>query len=357
MSKPKGLGFGGFLIGIGSGWFLFQSLQVTDETFSWTLIIFGSSIVLSNLLNYFSPRTNLGGFVSGATFGLIVALIMTNGFSIFAGADLFNQYDHRVDDPRSFTGTLTSDQISFSTVSVNGDITVSTWEENTYKVLVTVTGKGNSDEDATNILSEAVVTLDDTKGIAKQELELDIDIPSSKWNRFEVDVEVSLPEGITLDLDTKTTNGNTRVEDILGGNLKTSTTNGDFRYVNVNASSISGSTTNGGIYGRFDAFEMSVSTTNGNINIDLYSAISGEYDLSTTNGNVDVNVQESSDTGFTLDCSLSNGQVTFNVNDLNYSVNTNKNKNAQSDDYATSSIQIDIDSSTTNGDIDINKTI
>jgi len=354
MSKPKGLGLGGFLIGIGSGWFLFQSLQVTDETFSWALIIFGSSIVLSNLLNYFSPGMNLGGFISGATFGLIVALIMTNGFSIFTGADIFNRYDYRVDDPRSFTGTLSSDTISFSTINVNGDITVSTWEENTYKVLVTVTGKGTSNEDATNILSEAVVTLDDSKGIAKQELELDIDIPTSKWNRFEVDVEVSLPEGVTLELDAKTTNGNLRVEDILGGDLKTTTTNGDCRYVNVNASSITGSTTNGGIYGIFDASDMSGSTTNGNINIDLYSAISGEYDLSTTNGNVDVNVQESSDNGFKLDCSLSNGQITFDVNDLDYTVNTNKNKIARSDGYTTSSIQIDIESSTTNGDIDIN---
>lgn len=354
MSKPKGLGLGGFLIGIGGGWYLFQSLQVTDETFSWALIIFGSSIVLSNLLNYFNPRMNLGGFVSGITFGLIVALIMTNGFSIFTGADIFNRYDYRVDDPRSFTGTLSSDMISFSTVNVNGDVSVSTWEENTYKVLVTVIGKGTSNEDATNILSEAIITLDDSNGIAKQELELDIDIPSSKWNRFEVDIEVSLPEGVTLDLDAKTTNGNLRVEDILGGDLKTVTTNGDCRYVNVNASSITGTTTNGGIYGRFDTSDMSGRTTNGNINVDLYSAMSGEYDLSTTNGNVDVDVQESNDSGFKLVCSLSNGQITFNVNDIDYSVNTNKNKIAQSEGYNTSLIQIDIESSTTNGDIDIN---
>lgn len=353
MSQPKGLSFGGFLIGIGTGWFLFQNLEVTNETFSWGLILFGLTIVASNLFKRFSPEMNLGGLVSGVTFGLIVALVMTNGFSIFTGSDLFNNYDYHVDDPRSFTGSLTSDQIAFSSESVNGDITVSTWNENTYMVLVTVTGKGTSENDATSILTEAVTKLDDSKGIGTQELILTIDITQSKWNRFEVDIEISLPEGITLDLDVETTNGNIRVEDILGEDISTITTNGDLRFVNVNASSITGRTTNGGIYGTFDASDMSGRSTNGNININIYSDVSGEYDLSTTNGNVNVDVKESENAGFKLAGSLTNGQVSFGLNDLNYNDNTSKNKTAQSEDYTSSSIQIEIEASTTSGDIDI----
>ena len=61
MSQPKGLGFGGFLLGIGTGWFLFQNLEVTNETFSWGLILFGLTIVASNLFKRFSPEMNLGG--------------------------------------------------------------------------------------------------------------------------------------------------------------------------------------------------------------------------------------------------------------------------------------------------------
>ena len=50
MSKVKGLGFGGLLLGFGAGWIVFDALQVTSQFFGYFLLFAGALIVASSLV-------------------------------------------------------------------------------------------------------------------------------------------------------------------------------------------------------------------------------------------------------------------------------------------------------------------
>ncbi len=67
MSGRGGLGFGGFLVGLGTGWMVFQEIHVSGELFAWIMIIAGAGVVASSLL--FSSRRNrhFGGLIRGLT--------------------------------------------------------------------------------------------------------------------------------------------------------------------------------------------------------------------------------------------------------------------------------------------------
>ena len=80
MSKSSGLGFGGFLLGLGVGWVVFQYLDISGNIFAWLLILGGAGVVVSSLFQSRLPYRNIGGLVGGVMGGLILALFITSGF-------------------------------------------------------------------------------------------------------------------------------------------------------------------------------------------------------------------------------------------------------------------------------------
>ncbi len=135
MSRSSGLGFGGFLIGLGVGWVFSTYLEVSRTMFSWLIILAGAAVVASSLISRSSYRNEYGGLVSGLLGGLVLSLIFTSGFSFLSGGfngDSFGSYTAH--DTQTFNGAITASRISLEIDNFNGPISVSTWSKNEYNV-------------------------------------------------------------------------------------------------------------------------------------------------------------------------------------------------------------------------------
>lgn len=96
---------------------------------------------------------------------------------------------------------------------------------------------------------------------------------------------------------------------------------------------------------------MTATTINGAIELTVPSTRDGRHDLGATNANVEVELGLSPDAGYSLIGRTANGKVTFDVPELDYDVDTSRHKEAETSGYSTKAIQIE--SSTTNGVVDI----
>ena len=350
MSYTRGLGFGGFLIGIGAGWIIFTNYSVDSNISSWLLILLGLSIIVSSILPRLLPDLRIGGLFSGLVIGMIVAMVINTGFSILPWS---NSYPYSEEGYKNFTDSVIADSILFETLNINGQIHIESWEENQYKVSAKVLAKGRTVSDAESNFNEVDIQLNDDLNSGVQELELEITIPQTLRNRINIDITVYVPSDSIMDVDVSTTNGGIILESINGGDFYIETTNGDLVFYDVTADIIDGDTTNGGIRGTTQSSDFSGKTTNGDISLTLPSTESGSYNLRTTNGNVNLIVSQNAETGFNLDCSLSNGNLVFDLDDLSYTEQTSKSKDATTQNWDTASVQIEIDASTTNGNINI----
>ena len=135
------------------------------------------------------------------------------------------------------------------------------------------------------------------------------------------------------------------------------TSNGQLVFNKVSADSIKGETSNGGIGGTVNAADIVLSTRNSGISLTLPCSVSGQYDLNTSNGNVKLKVSSSSQVGHDLDLSTSNGDIDITLPDLEYSQNQKTSKEAQSEGFSNKTIQIIIEASTSNGNIDVESSI
>lgn len=356
MRNPRGLGFGGFLVGLGVGWIVFTTIDVSSQILAWLIILAGGAIVASTLLSYLSPGFKLTGVTTSLIVGLVIALVSTSGFgALWPGSWNGGDYPYSVEETRDFSGVATAGDLLFKVDNVNGNIEVSTWERAEYEVELTVKARGTSDSDARNNLGKVDTSLDDRLVGGRLELVLTISVPRLTWNRISINIAVTLPADAEVDLDVETTNGEISLAQLKGETLRLRTTNGDLSFDGVEATTITGSTTNGRIRGVAEAEDMTASTTNGGIELSIPSARSGEYDLGTTNGNVKITVTPSDEAGFDLDMRTTSATVTFNLEDLTYEVNTNTHKKAQTEGYDAKPIQISIEASTTNGSVRVDE--
>ncbi len=354
MSDSKGIGFGAFLVGLGVGWLIFTFIDVTSKTFAWILIILGAGIVASGVLKYVSPTVPLSGVVSSLSVGLIIALIFTSGLGfIWPWSGPGGPYRYTLDESRNLKGDALAPNLLFRMENVNGQIDVSTWEKPEYNVDLAIKAQGNTENEARGNLEKVETTIKENLVQGRLELVLTISVPRLTWSRVSVNVVVTLPADATVDLDLQTTNGGIMVEGLTGSMLTLSTTNGDVAFDGVEADTISASTTNGRISGSVQAADMTAETTNGAISLSLPCTLTGSYELDTTNGNVDVNVIPSDDVGFDLDASTNSGSTILDLSGLTYETNTSRRKVAHTEGYDNKPVRVEIDASTTNGNVSI----
>jgi len=354
MARPRGLGFGGFLIGLGAGWMTFRYMTLTTQMWAWLMIIAGSAIVASAVVSYYKPGFNAGSLVSAVAGGLILSLVMTQGLGFVNFiSDSGGVYPYSEEEVRNFDGGVAVSDVLFSTENVNGIVDVSTWSSNSYSINVTVIGKGTSESDALSMLGNVETDVSTFPVGGRLEIVLTIDVPRTLWKKATVNVEVKLPASATVDLDVSTTNGELRTTDLTGGDLYLTLTNGNMVIDDVTASTIHASTTNGNVQGTLEAEDVSARTTNGRITLEVPSQMSGSYDLSSTNGNIEVSVSPSQDVGFKVDLSVSNGVTSISLPDLDYTTNTAKHKVAETEGYSSMSVKIEVEASTTNGNVEV----
>ena len=355
MSDSPGLGFGGFLIGLGVGWFVFTTFDLPSNLFAWLMIIGGAAIVVSSLISKTSFGRKTGGLVGGVIGGLILSLFLTTGFGFI---DIFNggfAGTYRAETTESFTGAMTADSVYMSVDNFNGAVSVSTWDRSEYSVELLIKAKGTTTSEAERNLEDFVIDFDESVVQGQERLVLAYGIPATAYNKYSVQVEAFLPADAVIDLELESSNGAMSLSDLVGGEIRLDTSNGAVTFDNVYAESINAETSNGAISGDFEAQDTFISTSNGAIDLTLPCTVTGEYILRTSNGQVDLVVSSSSDVGYDLDASTSNGVVSFGLPNIDYSVNQRTSKEARTVGFEGKEIQITLDVSTSNGNVDIDE--
>jgi len=176
----------------------------------------------------------------------------------------------------------------------NGDISISSWNED--KVLITAykTVHFSRDHEADKVLREIEIEIqqkDDELEIITRGPEQDSGFFGKLLNgdriSYTVDYELRVPERIDLNL--QTANGNIDIRAI-EGRLKLETTNGSIEAEGVDGP-VKCQTTNGSIRIDFndvpDEDKMSFVTINGSIRLLLPDYFGGQIDAKTINGNIE----------------------------------------------------------------------
>jgi hypothetical protein len=133
MSRQSGLGFGGFLLGLGAAWIIFTTYDISGNLFSWLMILGGASIVLSSLLSRSRATRQANQLIGGIIGGFIVALVFSYAFGyvgFLPGIGGVTGSGDLVTETKDFTG--------FSSVSAAMGFNVEITESSTFSVRVTV---------------------------------------------------------------------------------------------------------------------------------------------------------------------------------------------------------------------------
>jgi hypothetical protein len=248
---------------------------------------------------------------------------------------------------------MTANSVYLSVDNFNGPVSVSTWDRSEYSVELLFQAKGATTIEAERNLEDFVVDFDESVVQGQGRLVLGYGIPDTAYNKYSVQVEAFLPADAVIDLELESSNGEISLSDVAGGEMQLYTSNGAFSLNNVYTESIHAETSNGAISGDLEAPDAYFSTSNGAIDITLPCTTTGEYFLRTSNGQVDLRVSSSSDVGYDLDSSTSNGAINIDLPNLEYSVDRRTSKEARTLGFEGKEVQITIDVRSSNGDMDI----
>jgi len=348
LSKSSGLGFGGFLLGLGVGWVVFQYLEITSNILSWLLILGGAGVIVSALFQSRLPDRNIGGLVSGVMGGLILALFITSGFGFIGDiARTGISATYRARDTKSYSGTVTAGRVYLGVDNFNGPIRVSTWDKAEYKIDLDIRAREEKH------LDDLKVDLDESETQDQKRITLSYDIPRTEMTRYAIEVEVYLPADAVIDLELDSSNGGIYLTEIEGDDLRMASSNGPISFDDVYGEKVVGTTSNGRIEGDLESEDAILSTSNGEIDLTLPCTVTGDYDLSTSNGAIDLTVSKSAQVGYDLDLSTSNGSVNIDLPDLDYTVNQRTSKEAKTEGFSGKEIRITIEGSASNSSIDV----
>jgi len=133
MSRQSGLGFGGFLLGLGAAWIVFTTYEISGNFFSWLMILGGASIVASSLLSRNRSMRQVNSLIGGIIGGFVVALVFSYAFGyvgFLPGIGGLTGSGTPVTETVSITG--------FTSVSAAMGFRVEITESSTFSVRVTV---------------------------------------------------------------------------------------------------------------------------------------------------------------------------------------------------------------------------
>ncbi len=355
--SDQGMGFGGFLLGLGAGWYIFRYITASVDMIGYLLILAGAGIIMNALLSRGRRRSPIQGLFGGLIGGLFLALFITQGFGIITEiTDEFSEVEfgtYRA--ARSFTldVPVTAESVDLMIDSVNGGIEVSSWAGDHVTFDVEVKARGDTTAEAEANLDRFMHSLGDSVSGATQSVSLGFPIDSSEWRKYAVTVEAYVPTAVAYEIRLHTTNGAITVHEVSLQELFVDTTNGGVSLIDIVTSVINAETTNGAITGRVTASYTSFSTTNGEIEMTL-GASSGEHQFSTTNGSIDLTLPTDADIGYSVDLDTSVGSINVNLPNMGYDVDKAREKKGETVGYDAREIQITISADTSIGSIDLN---
>ncbi len=351
------MGFGGFLLGLGAGWYIFRYVTADVDMIGYLLILAGAGIIVNALLSQGRRRSPIQGLFGGVVGGLFLALFITQGFGIITEiTDEFSDVDlgsYRA--TRSFTldTQVTAENVDLIIDSVNGGIDVSSWTGDYVKFDVEVKARGGTTAEAEANLDRFTHSLEDSVSGTTQSISLSFPIESYEWSKYAVTVEAYVPTGVADEIRLQTTNGAITVQGASLQDLFVDTINGAVSLTDVSSSIINVETTNGAITGTVTASSTIFSTTNGGIDVTL-GAESGEHRFSTTNGSIDLTLPTDADIGYSIDLDTSVGSIKVNLPNMSYNVDKAREKKGETVGFDAKDIQITISADTSIGGIDLN---
>ena len=133
MSRSSGLGFGGFLLGLGAAWIILTTYEISGNLFSWLMILGGASIVASSLFSRNRSMRQANQLIGGIIGGFAVALVFSYAFGyvgFLPGIGGVTGSGTPVTETPSITG--------FTSVSAAMGFNVEITESSTFSVRVTV---------------------------------------------------------------------------------------------------------------------------------------------------------------------------------------------------------------------------
>lgn len=355
MSKSAGLGFGGFLVALGLGWYYFSTIDISLELIAYILVIAGIGVIANSLIAWRWTRLPIRGLVGGIIAGLILSLVLTSGTTLLEYFTGLGVGTFRAEGATTFDGALTAPNVYLEIDNFNGPIRVNTHAAASFEVLVNIVAKGTSQQQADDRLQDFIDKIQFTDTIAQSQhrLIMKYNLESHLYSQYSVEVVVNLPVDARLEADLVSSNGGISLSRVTGTVLQLETSNGAVNLNKVIADQITGQTSNGGIEGEIMANQTILSSSNGGFTLRLAPPQSGDYTLSTSNGPVRVTLSSASNIGYDLDLSTSNGDITLALPDLEYSENQRTRKIATTVGYESKDIQVTLEIDTSNGNIDL----
>jgi hypothetical protein len=352
MAEKPAIGFGGFLLGFGLGWLVFSSMTISSNVLAILLVTIGGTMVLSGILRWVK-LTLFSNLVGGAMSGLILALLLTQGFNLFtnfSGTD-FSLLPYSASHDTRLTGSVVESNIIFKSQNINGPVTIQTWDKDEYEVKLNIKAKGASQSEADKHLSEFTAEIKKNTQNEGTVFELVYSYPNVKNPPYEISVEVTLPAKVSIDIDSSSTNGSMMLANIQGKSIKAYTSNGRIQLNNVKADVFSSKTSNGAVLGDLDSTNCNINTSNSPIDLKFSISRSGKYSLSTSNGPIIIVATKL--VGYTIDAKTSNSIINLNLPNLDYSVNMNTHKSASTNNLESYPIKLVLDIQTSNGNIEV----
>ena len=258
---------------------------------------------------------------------------------------------YRVEDRRSFSGSISTPRVFFGVDNKNGPIRVSTWEKPEYNLDLLVKATGWTEEEAEENLKELRIDLEEEVVQDQTRLFLRIDYPMEDSRGYSIEVDVTLPSESKIELDVNSKNGRISLSKIEGETLKMRTSNGMINLDDVKAERIEGKTSNGRIEGKVESRDTSLRTSNGKIYLDLPCIESGDYRLRTSNGAVELTVSNAPHVGYDLDLHTSMGKVRVDIPDLDYGRYRRNIVRAKTRGLEKKDVKVIIEAGTSNGRI------
>jgi hypothetical protein len=271
------MGFGGFLLGLGVGWYVFRYITADVDMIGYLLILAGVGIIINAFLSRGRRRSPIQGLFGGLIGGLFLALFLTQGFGIVNEiTDEFIDIDlgtYRATRTYTLDTPVTAESLTLDVENVNGGIDVSSWSGDHVKFDIEVKARGSTTAEAEANLDRFTHSLEDSVSGTTQRISLNFSITSSEWSNYAVIVDVYVPEGVADEISLQTTNGEISVQGLSPQELMIDTTNGKVSLTDVEASVIQVETTNGIITGTVTSPSTSFSTHQRGNNRNRYLAV------------------------------------------------------------------------------------
>lgn len=258
-------------------------------------------------------------------------------------------------------GQITLAELPVVLSNVNGEIEVTTGEDDRYSLVANLTGWGSSPEQAREERSQMSFTWDagvpgERQLLAQVEHDNDEDDAGLLDGGYgEASLVLTVPADVALDLQATSTNGEILVEGLDALAVRAQTTNGEITLEDIEAPVVHAGTTNALIEADVAGTSLaSFDTTNGEIDATVTPAEDGEIQADTTNGKITVLVPETSDWGYDVEASTTNGRASIGLED------GDKRTSEDGDEawfithnFEDRAIQTDVVVDSTNGDVHV----